>query len=380
MTPSRKPAQSEGGGFPQWLLELGIRPGGFYIETKARLVHAMTNREWQDEPRVWACLALHTMAFQQELAVRMDKGALVPLRQIDIAKETGIDVRHVQRAVRNLEKQGSLQRQGETKGEVKLLCYAVPHRPKKDDVEAADAPEQGSIYDGLPDELAVWLRKFKFGAPDQEKLNEALQEAREVALHVERLRALSKSGDSVNRVMVTKSTESHSRAPEKDAARGVQKSEMHAARQPKSTPRDDLHIRKKELKERTAAAEVPADYRKAAAAIRTKFPQANAALVKKLTESCQRVLNGRLTDEILAKAVSTAYVSTQRSAGLFLNTVPEVLAHWIETEDPILSPPKLYRLSPPTNTLAIREAEKKNREQIDEMLKELDRRELEGRK
>jgi len=254
MTPSRKPAQSEGGGFPQWLSELGIRPGGFYIETKARLVHAMTNREWQDEPRVWACLALHTMAFQQELAVRMDKGALVPLRQIDIAKETGIDVRHVQRAVRNLEKQGSLQRQGETKGEVKLLCYAVPRRPKKDDAEAAAAPEQGSIYDGLPDELAVWLRKFKFGAPDQEKLNEALQEAREVALHVERLRELSKSSDSVNRATVTKSTESRSRAPEKDAARDVQKTEMHAARQPKSTPRAGSAY-KEERTERTTTRE-----------------------------------------------------------------------------------------------------------------------------
>jgi hypothetical protein len=253
MTPSRKPAQSEGGGFPQWLSELGIRPGGFYIETKARLVHAMTNRGWQDEPRVWACLALHTMAFQQELAVRMDKGALVPLRQIDIAKETGMDVRHVQRAVRNLEKQGSLQRQGETKGEVKLLCYAVPRRPKKDDVETA-APEQGSIYDGLPDELAVWLRKFKFGAPDQEKLNEALQEAREVALHVERLRALSKSSDSVKTFTVTKSTESHSRGPEKDAARGVQKPEMHAARQPKSTPRAGSAY-KEEITERTTTRE-----------------------------------------------------------------------------------------------------------------------------
>jgi len=101
---------------------------GLFASMFAHLLHAMTNREWQDEPRVWACLALHTMAFQQELAVRMDKGFLAPLRQIDIAKETGIDVRHVQRAVRNLEKQGLVARQGRTKGEVEILCQA-PQSP-----------------------------------------------------------------------------------------------------------------------------------------------------------------------------------------------------------------------------------------------------------
>ena len=250
MTPSRKQAQSEGGGFPQWLAELGVRPGGFYIETKARLVHAMKNKAWQDEPRVWACLALHTMAFQKELAVRMEGGALVPLRQVDIAKETGIDVRHVQRAVRNLEKQGSVMRQGEAKGEVRILCYAIPRPPKKEaDVETASVP--ASIYDGLPDDLAVWLRKFKFGAPETEKLNEAVQEAREVELHVQRLRELCKRGHSANRATVAILPEPRSRATKMDPARGVENSKMDPARQPKSTPRADAHIRKKELKELT---------------------------------------------------------------------------------------------------------------------------------
>lgn len=250
MTPSRKQAQSEGGGFPQWLAELGVRPGGFYIETKARLVHAMKNKAWQDEPRVWACLALHTMAFQQELAVRMEGGALVPLRQVDIARETGIDVRKVQRAVQNLEKQGSVARQGQVKGEVRIICYAVPRPPKKEaDVETTSAPS--SIYDGLPDDLAVWLRKFKFGAPETEKLNEAVQEAREVELHVQRLRELCKRGHSANRATVAILLEPRSRATKMDPARGVENSKMDPARQPESTPRADAHIRKKELKELT---------------------------------------------------------------------------------------------------------------------------------
>jgi predicted DNA-binding transcriptional regulator len=99
---------------------------GLFASMFAHLRYVMANPECQYEFRVWASLALHTMGFQQELAVRMDKGVLAPLRQIDIAKETGIDVRHVQTAIRNLEKQGLVTRQGKTKGEVKILCQAPP--------------------------------------------------------------------------------------------------------------------------------------------------------------------------------------------------------------------------------------------------------------
>ena len=374
MTPSRKQAQSEGGGFPQWLAELGVRPGGFYIETKARLVHAMKNKAWQDEPRVWACLALHTMAFQQELAVRMEGGALVPLRQVDIARETGIDVRKVQRAVQNLEKQGSVARQGQVKGEVKIICYAVPRPPKKEaDVETTSAP--ASIYDGLPDDLAVWLRKFKFGAPETEKLNEAVQEAREVELHVQRLRELCKRGHSANRATVAILPEPRSRATKMDPARGVENSKMDPARQPKSTPRADAHIRKKELKEITAAAvESPTDYRKAAAAVRQKFPQADNTLVARLAESCKAMLNGESSDEVLASAVAAAYVPTQKSAGLFLRTVPEVLKHWTENRDPRISPhkPQVYALASPGPTRTERlEAEKQENLRVAAIMKEI---------
>ena len=97
---------------------------GLFASMFAYLRHSMTNTDWQYELRVWSCLALHTMGFQQELAVSMRNGAVVPLRQIDIAKETGLDVRHVQRAIRNLEKQDLVTRQGKTKGEVKILCHA----------------------------------------------------------------------------------------------------------------------------------------------------------------------------------------------------------------------------------------------------------------
>ena len=149
----------------------------------------------------------------------MEGGALVPLRQVDIAQETGIDVRKVQRAVQNLEKQGSVARQGQVKGEVKIICYAVPRPPKKEaDVETASAP--ASIYDGLPDDLAVWLRKFKLG-PETEKLNEAVQEAREVELHVQRLRELCKRGHSANRATVATLLEPRSRATKMDPRAGL---------------------------------------------------------------------------------------------------------------------------------------------------------------
>src|SRR5271157_2255978 len=171
MTPSRKPAQSEGrDGFPtawQWLADLGVKPGEFQVETKARLRHAMRSRDWPEKHRVWACLALATMGFNQELAVKLERGAVVPLTQSHIAALTGIAVKNVHRCVLDLESEGWLLRQpidrarGLRKGEVKILCYAIPRPPKKPN-PIAEIPDSRSEYDGLPDDLAYWLRRFKF--------------------------------------------------------------------------------------------------------------------------------------------------------------------------------------------------------------------------
>jgi hypothetical protein len=177
----RKQAQTDGGdGFPakwQWLQDAGLKPGEFQAETKPRLRHAMKNGQWQEKPRVWACLSLASMGNNSELAIIWDHklNAFRPITQADIAKQTGIPVRNVHRCIIDLESEGSLKRipvEG-GKGEYHIHCYAVPIAPKKRKVSLDNPAEPKSEYDGLPEDLAYWLRHLKLHTPNPEKIQEA---------------------------------------------------------------------------------------------------------------------------------------------------------------------------------------------------------------
>ncbi|HUD75718.1 MAG TPA: hypothetical protein VMQ76_11655 [Terracidiphilus sp.] len=350
MTPSRKQAQSEGGSDP-WFYSKGVKAGEFYRETKARTRAVMLDTSWPEEPRVWACLSLHTMGFNRELAVKMERepGGVVltvPLRQIDIAQETGIDVKSVHRCVVSLERKGRLLRQTEPVGpgstERQILCYAIPKKPQIEAANPSTAPARpaASGYDGLPEELARWCRHFKVPAPDAGRLEEMQAMAAELTAIVERFRACCKPepaqmplpGITVNRATVAESKKPGPRAVESLSARENEKPEAFSRASQKSlSAREDIN-RKKDS-ERTTAAAAPKNrlsWEKAAAVIQSKFPQASADFVAGLAESCQPAIEGAgiLTDGLLAEAVQAAYIPTQRTAGLFLKTVPAVLEAW----------------------------------------------------
>jgi hypothetical protein len=90
--------------------------------------------------------------------------------------------------------------------------------------------------------------------------------------------------------------------------------------------------RKKELKEEktvAAAAVSSQNWGRAAAAVQKFFPRTEDEFVLNLAAVCQTAIaDSVLTDEALADAVKMAHKPDQRSAGLFLKTVPTVLKNW----------------------------------------------------
>ena len=72
------------GHVPEWLAVLGIKPGEYFTDSKLRWKRAMKARCFSPAGRIYACLALHTAGFQQELAVKMESGKKVPLRPADV--------------------------------------------------------------------------------------------------------------------------------------------------------------------------------------------------------------------------------------------------------------------------------------------------------
>ena len=269
MTPSRKTAQSQGrDGLPvawQWLSDLGVKPGEFQVETKARLRHAMKSREWPEKQRVWACLSLATMGFNQELAVKLERGQVVPLTQSDIEKQTGILVKNVHRCVLDLEAEGWLLRvpvdeaRGLRRGEVQIHCYAVPRPPKRTKMEPEAQPE-ADRYAGVAPELAYWLRHLKLGVPPAEKLEQAIAAAAGLSAGVESFRELCRPepdqmplpGIPANPVKVSTRvaglSELKPRAVETPLARGGQKS-AEGLRAVRSDSRARALPNKEEIKE-----------------------------------------------------------------------------------------------------------------------------------
>src|SRR5215471_7780232 len=119
-----------------------VKPKHFYFNTKARCRQMMKNGVSSDARRVYACLELHTMGWQQELAVTQVNGGQVrPLRPSDISDETGLSKQHVRRGLQELEEQGLAERRGALqKGRVELYSWATPRTPKEKNGSHARLP------------------------------------------------------------------------------------------------------------------------------------------------------------------------------------------------------------------------------------------------
>jgi hypothetical protein len=225
----------------------------------------MKSREWPEKQRVWACLSLATMGFNQELAVKLERGQVVPLTQSDIEKQTGILVKNVHRCVLDLEAEGWLLRvpvdeaRGLRRGEVQIHCYAVPRPPKRTKMEPEAQPE-ADRYAGVAPELAYWLRHLKLGVPPAEKLEQAIAAAAGLSAGVESFRELCRPepdqmplpGIPANPVKVSTRvaglSELKPRAVETPLARGGQKS-AEGLRAVRSDSRARALPNKEEIKE-----------------------------------------------------------------------------------------------------------------------------------
>jgi hypothetical protein len=165
----------------------------------------MHDQNWPEKQRVWACLKLHTAALTQEFATQTKRrgghwgSRKTPLRQTDIAKETGIPLKSVHRCVVELEREGWLLRETvETGGpggpELRIRCYATPRKPKAGEANPSTAPAR-PVYDGLPEDLAAWLRRLKLPIPTGENIEKARLVAVGLSEQVNDLRDLCKRKD-----------------------------------------------------------------------------------------------------------------------------------------------------------------------------------------
>jgi hypothetical protein len=153
-----KPAGSEGvrSKVPDWLAALGIKEREYFTTSKLREQRASKARCISEAGRVHACLGLHTMGYQQQLAVKMKGGQRVPLSPADVATETGIRRDHVIRAMAQLKIWGLVDWEGSTKGQMKMYAWAVP-RPvirKEDCTQVGYNPE-------IPPFIVSLLKRYK---------------------------------------------------------------------------------------------------------------------------------------------------------------------------------------------------------------------------
>jgi hypothetical protein len=146
---------------PDWLTALGIKEGEYFTDSKLRAKRAMRSPCFSGPARIHIYLGLATMAFQQELAVKMEAGKRVPVQPADVCEATGIDRRHFRQYMDCLESQGLAKTEGWTKGRFKLYAYAVPRAlPSTDDVTA-----RVTLFAGCSPELDHLLRHYRIHLP-----------------------------------------------------------------------------------------------------------------------------------------------------------------------------------------------------------------------
>jgi hypothetical protein len=151
------------GKVPSWLAALGIMVGEYFSDSKLRAKRAMRSRYFSPEARVHICLGLHTMGYQQELAVKMEAGKRVPLTPADVCSETGLSRKHFREYMNNLEAAGLGAMKGSTKGRVELYAWAVPRAVDVNKI----VPRAGTISSSwAPQDLQSLLNHYRIRLPD----------------------------------------------------------------------------------------------------------------------------------------------------------------------------------------------------------------------
>lgn len=149
------------GKVPAWLSDLGVKEGEYFTDSKARWKRAMKARCFCPAARVYACLGLHTMAFRQQLAVKMEAGKRVHLTPQDVAAETGIAKQKIRGLMLELHEWGLAEIKGSTKGRVELYAWAVPREVE----HGQNGNRAGYHFEGAPKSLQRLLSRFRIDLP-----------------------------------------------------------------------------------------------------------------------------------------------------------------------------------------------------------------------
>lgn len=169
-----------------------IAPGEWYINTKARARRMMQNSLSSDARRVHSCLELATMGYSQEIAVTMENGKKRPLLSADIARQTGLHRREVDRSLTELEATGLAERRPINpsfplqKGNVEIYSWAYPREPKAPDCPSAwDNPQPEWMPQSWTDPkstISRIIKRFRITpSPDFRPTNEYIEEAERLA-------------------------------------------------------------------------------------------------------------------------------------------------------------------------------------------------------
>lgn len=165
---------------------IAIPDGEYYFNTKARGRRMMLNSLSSDARRVYACLELATMGFQQELAVTMERGKTRPLTPTDIREQTGLLRQCVTRALVELEDAGLAARKSPDggalrKGQVLIYSWAVPQSPKKEHCKRARLQFPAWFPESW-EPLKPFISRYKYSLIKDEGIARAyIEEGAEVA-------------------------------------------------------------------------------------------------------------------------------------------------------------------------------------------------------
>jgi biotin operon repressor len=126
----------------------------------------MLNSLTSDARRVYACLELATMGFQQELAVTMSNGKQRPLSPADITHQTGLSRQHVRSGLAELERAGLAKRVADDGKDLRhghVLIYSFAY-PQSTAGEKPDVAARGYIPTWFPESWEAFrplINRFK---------------------------------------------------------------------------------------------------------------------------------------------------------------------------------------------------------------------------
>jgi hypothetical protein len=144
----------------------GVKPGEWYGEAKAYARAAMEASNLSGCAfQVLVCLRLHTIAYQTEIAVTMDRGKRRFLTPTDVGEKTILSRQDVRKAMAEIEEAGYGKREeinaggGLKKGNVALHCWTLPR------LSQTRKKGQRPTY-GLSDDVVGFVRRFRIPFTD----------------------------------------------------------------------------------------------------------------------------------------------------------------------------------------------------------------------